>query len=107
MGYIYLAVAIVSEIIGTSLLKNTMGFTKLIPVLEVLICYFICLFALSKAVNYLPLGVTYAIWGAVGIIAITGISIFVLKEPTNLPTLIGVGLIVIGTVLVNIFGTGH
>ncbi|MEI5992722.1 DMT family transporter [Candidatus Enterococcus mansonii] len=107
LGYVYLVIAIISEVIATNLLKATDGFSKLLPSLECLIVYIVCFYSLSKAITYIPLNVAYALWGAVGIILITLFSVIYWKEQINLPTIIGIGFIIIGTVLVNIFGTGH
>ncbi|EOI00722.1 hypothetical protein UAY_01825 [Enterococcus moraviensis ATCC BAA-383] len=112
MGYVYLFVAIISEVIATNLLKATDGFSKLWSSVECLVAYLICFYSLSKAIKYMPLNVAYALWGAIGIILITIFSVVYWKEQINVPTVIGIGFIgigfiVIGTVLVNVFGTGH
>ncbi|OJG96659.1 hypothetical protein RV18_GL002025 [Enterococcus termitis] len=103
----YLFVAIISEVIATNLLKATVGFTKLVPSVTCLVAYGICFYTLSKAINYMPLNVAYALWGAIGIVMITLFSVVYWKEQLNLPTMIGLGFILIGTILVNVFGTGH
>ncbi|MBM7690185.1 small multidrug resistance pump [Enterococcus sp. AZ170] len=107
IGYLYLFVAIISEVIATNLLKATDGFSKLLPSVECLIAYIVCFYSLSKAIKYMPLNVAYALWGAIGIILITIFSVIYWKEQINTPTIIGIGFIVIGTILVNTFGTGH
>ena len=107
IGYVYLFIAIISEVIATNLLKATDGFSKFLPSLECLVAYIVCFYSLSKAIKYMPLNVAYALWGAVGIILITIFSVVYWKEPINVLTVIGIGFIVIGTILVNIFGTGH
>ncbi|OJG71301.1 hypothetical protein RV12_GL001563 [Enterococcus quebecensis] len=100
-------VAIISEVVATNLLKATDGFSKLLPSVECLAAYVVCFYTLSKAIKYMPLNVAYAMWGAIGIILITFFSVIYWKEPINTPTIIGIGFIVIGTILVNVFGTGH
>lgn len=107
MAYMYLFIAIVSEVIATNLLKATNGFTKLFPTVSCLVLYFDCFYALSKAIKFMPLGVAYAVWGAVGVIFITLFSVFYWKESVNLPTIIGLSLIINGTILVNIYGGSH
>lgn len=107
VGYFYLGIAIFMEILATNLLKSTEEFTRLFPSLFCITAYTICFYSLAKAMRYLPLNVAYALWGAIGIIMITLFSVVYWKEPINLPTLIGIGFIVIGTVLVNFYGTGH
>ncbi|MEG0255377.1 MAG: multidrug efflux SMR transporter [Vagococcus sp.] len=106
-GYLYLLVAIVGEVIGTNLLKATDGFTKLMPTLYTIIAYVISFYFLSLSFKTIPISVAYAIWGAIGIILITTFSVIVWKEPLNAMTIVGLGFIIVGTILVNLFGTGH
>lgn len=102
-GYFYLALAIIGEIIGTNFLKATNNFHALIPSLICISSYCICFYSLALALNFIPLNIAYALWGAVGIILITATSYFIWKEPLNFPTLIGLILIIIGTVLVEYY----
>ena len=106
-GYLYLMVAIIGEVIGTNLLKSTDGFTKPLPTLYTIIAYVISFYCLSLSFKTLPIAVAYAVWGAIGIILITLFSVLVWKEPINLMTILGLGLIIAGTIIVNLFGTGH
>ncbi|BAL61914.1 membrane transporter of cations and cationic drugs [Melissococcus plutonius DAT561] len=105
MGYLYLFIAVICEILGTNLLKTTDGFTKPLQVAECLISYLFCFYTLLKAITFIPLSVAYASWGAIGIIIITLISVLYWKESINIPTLIGLAFIVIGTLLVNLYGS--
>lgn len=107
MGYLYLTLAIISEVIATNLLKGSLGFTKLSMSAMSLLVYGVCFYFLSKSLAYLPLNIAYALWGAVGILLITLFSIVYWKESINLPTALGIGLIIIGTLLVNYFGSSH
>lgn len=106
-GYFYLMIAIIGEVVGTNLLKATDGFTKLMPTIYTIIAYVISFYFLSLSFKTLPISVAYAIWGAIGIILITLFSVLVWKEPINLMTILGLSLIIAGTIIVNIFGTGH
>ena len=106
-GYLYLFVAIIGEVIGTNLLKSTDGFTRLLPTIYTVVAYVISFYFLSLSFKTFPISVAYAIWGAVGIILITLFSVLVWKEPINLMTVLGLGLIIAGTIIVNLFGTGH
>lgn len=106
-GYLYLMVAIIGEVIGTNLLKSTDGFSKLLPTLYTILAYVISFYFLSLSFKTIPIAVAYAVWGAIGIILITLFSVLVWKEPINLMTIIGLGFIIVGTILVNVFGTGH
>lgn len=106
-GYLYLLIAIIGEVLGTNLLKASDGFSKPIQSISAILIYSICFFALSKSMKYLPLNFTYAVWGAIGMILITLFSVFYWKEQINYQTIIGIGLILIGTIIVNIFATNH
>ena len=107
MNYLLLALAIVSELIGTSLLKYTDGFTKMYPTVATLLAYVVSFYCLSIVVKALAVNVVYAIWSGVGIVLVTLISVFVFHNSINYPTILGTGLIVIGVILVNMFGSGH
>ncbi|MDT2833732.1 multidrug efflux SMR transporter [Vagococcus carniphilus] len=106
-GYLFLLVAIIGEVIGTNLLKATEGFSKPLPTLYIIIAYVISFYFLSLSFKTIPISVAYAIWGAIGIILITIFSVVVWKEPLNGMTIVGLGFIIIGTIMVNLFGTGH
>ncbi len=101
---VYLAVAILSEIIATNALKLSEGFTKLLPSIIVIIFYGIAFYMLSLALKTIPLGVAYAIWSAVGTVGTVLIGVIVWKQSLNLPAIIGIALIVIGVILLNLFG---
>jgi small multidrug resistance pump len=101
-AYIFLAFAIVLEVLGTSFLKDTDGFTRLYPSLFVLLAFCICIYLMSHTMKFIPVGITYATWSGLGIVAITIISIFKYKQIPNIPTIIGLGLIVIGVTIVNL-----
>lgn len=102
-GYLYLAIAILGEIVGTNLLQTTKNFTIVKNSLFFILAYGICFYFLSLALNYIPLNVAYALWGALGIIVITCTSVLIWHEQLNVPTLIGLGFIIIGTLLVEYF----
>lgn len=80
MGYLYLALAISLELIGTTCLKYSEGFTKLYPSLATLAAYGLCFYLFSKSLLYLHLSIAYAIWCAIGIVAATLISVFFLMK---------------------------
>ena len=101
-AYIFLAFAIVLEVLGTSFLKDTDGFTRLYPSLFVLLAFCICIYLMSHTMKFIPVGITYATWSGLGIVAITIISVFKYKQIPNIPTIIGLGLIVIGVTIVNL-----
>src|SRR5690606_14690416 len=103
IAYSILGLAIVSEVAGSSLLPKTAGFTKVGPTIVVIVCYVIAFYLLSHVVKTIPLGVTYAIWSGVGIILTAAVSVFVYRLPLDWPALIGIGLIVSGVVVMNLF----
>lgn len=103
MNYILLLVSIGFEVLGTSLLKKTDGFTNLWPTLGTLTSYFICLFVLSHVLKRLPLSLTYATWGSVGLVLVTVAGIVFYHESISIQSIAGLVLVVSGTVLINIF----
>ncbi|HDU1405526.1 TPA: quaternary ammonium compound efflux SMR transporter QacG [Staphylococcus pseudintermedius] len=107
MHYLYLFISIATEIIGTSFLKTSEGFTKLWPALGTLLSFGICFYFLSLTIKFLPLNITYATWAGLGLVLTTIISVIVFKENVNLISIISIGLIVIGVVLLNVFGESH
>ena len=100
-AYIFLAFAIVLEITGTSFVKDTAGFTKWIPTIICLVTICFSYYLMSHVVGYIPVGITYATWSGLGIAAITIIGIFKYNQVPNIPTIIGLALIIIGVVIVN------
>ena len=101
-AYIFLVVAILLEITATSFLKDTQGFTKWIPSLVCIIAVSICMYLMSHVMKIVPVGITYATWSGLGIVAITIIGIIKYKQVPNLATIFGLSLIVIGVVIVNL-----
>ncbi|MBE9886067.1 quaternary ammonium compound efflux SMR transporter QacG [Enterococcus faecium] len=99
--------SIATEIIGTSFLKTSEGFTKLWPTLGTLLSFGICFYFLSLTIKFLPLNITYATWAGLGLVLTTIISVIIFKENVNLISIISIGLIVIGVVLLNVFGESH
>ena len=103
MNYLLLLVSIGFEVLGTSLLKKTDGFTNLLPTLGTLASYFICLFILSHVLKRLPLSLTYATWGSVGLILVTVAGIVFYHESISPTAIAGLILVISGTVLINVF----
>jgi small multidrug resistance pump len=101
-AYIFLGIAIVLEITGTSFVKDTEGFTRWIPTIICLVAICFSYYLMSHVVSYIPIGITYATWSGLGIAAITIIGIFKYKQVPNLATIIGLSLIIIGVVIVNL-----
>ena len=100
-AYFFLGIAIVLEITGTSFVKDTEGFTKWIPTIICLVTICFSYYLMSHVVSFVPIGITYATWSGLGITAITIIGIFKYKQIPNLPTIVGLALIIIGVIIVN------
>ena len=103
-AYIYLIIAVTTGIASNGFLKHTDGFTKLIPTSFCILSIVICIFCLSKAMITIPVGFTYATYGALTITAVTIFGIFKYNQIPNLYGTIGLALIVAGVVLLNVFG---
>lgn len=103
MKYVYLLLAIFFEIIGTSSIQASEQFSKWKPSLLVVICFVLAFFFLSQTLKSIPLGITYAIWSGIGIVAISIIGFVRFKQTLDLPAIIGIALIVIGVVIIQLF----
>ena len=101
-AYTLLIISILLEITATGSLKATEGFTKWIPSLVSVIAISGCMFLMSHAMKILPVGITYATWSGIGIVAITLVGIIKYKQMPNLATIFGLTLIVIGVIIVNL-----
>ena len=101
-AYILLMVSILLEITATGSLKATEGFTRWIPSLISVVAISICMFLMSHVMKILPVGITYATWSGIGIVALTLIGIIKYKQVPNLATIFGLALIIIGVVIVNV-----
>ncbi len=95
-GYLYLAVAILAEVVATTSLKAAEGFTRPLPSLLVVLGYGTSFYCLSLALKAVPVGVAYAIWSGVGIVLVTAIAAYLYRQVPDLPALLGMGLIVLG-----------
>jgi len=107
MAYLYLALAIIFELIGTSLLKASEGFSKLVPTFGVIIVFSLSFFFLSVSLKTIPLNIAYALWSGLGTVATVIISILIWKEKINAASIIGIALIIIGVAVLNLFGPAH
>ena len=100
MSYLYLAIAIVAEVIGTCSLKASAGFTRLVPSIIVSVGYVVAFFFLSLTLRTIPVGIAYAIWAGAGIALIVAAGAVYFQEIPDLPAIVGVALIVAGVVIV-------
>jgi small multidrug resistance pump len=102
-SYLFLFLAIISELTGTTFLKKSESFTKLVPTAITVVAMVLAFYFLSIAVRTIPIGTAYAIWSGVGIVFISIIGALVYKQIPDLPAMIGIALIVAGVVIVNVF----
>jgi len=101
-AYIFLALGIGFELISTSFLKDTDGFTKFYPSLICITALCVCVYLLAHTMKFIPVGIVYATWAGLGIVGITIIAVFKYKQVPNIPTIIGLFLIVIGVAVVHL-----
>ena len=104
MGYIYLVLAIITGIASNGFLKTTEGFTKLSPTIFCVTSIVICLYCISKAMTVIPVGFTYATYGALTITAVTLFGILKYNQTPNISGIVGLILIIAGVLLLNVFG---
>jgi len=109
LTYAYLAISIVAEVIATSALKASEGFTRLVPSVVVAIGYAISFYFLSLTLRVLSVGIVYAIWSGVGIVLISAIGWVLYGQKLDAAALVGMSLIIAGVVVVNLLSssTGH
>ncbi|MGP5310867.1 DMT family transporter [Vreelandella alkaliphila] len=103
MTFVYLVLAIVAEVVATSALKSSMGFTRPLPSIMVVVGYGVAFYLLSLVLRTLPVGIAYAIWAGLGIVLVTLVGIVVFGEKPDLPAVIGISLIVAGVVILQVF----
>lgn len=109
LAYSLLGLAIITEVIGSTFLIKSEGFSKLFPSIMVVVLFSIAFYLLSQVIKTIPLGIAYAIWGGVGIVLTAIVGYFVFKQTLDAPALIGIALIVSGVAVINLFSqsTGH
>lgn len=103
MKWIYLAIAIIGEVLATSALKESQGFTKLVPSIIVIIGYSIAFYCLSLTLKEVSVGVAYAIWAGVGMFLIVLIGYFRFDQKLDLAAVLGITLIAAGVIVINAF----
>jgi len=103
MVYVYLAIAIIAEVIATSALKASHEFTRLIPSLIVLTGYIVAFYFMTLTIRTLPIGITYAIWSGLGIVLISIAGAIFYKEIPDIPAMIGITLIILGVGVIHIY----
>ncbi|WP_410812291.1 DMT family transporter [Micromonospora sp. 067-2] len=104
MAYVLLGIAIAAEVLATSLIKATAGFSRIGPTVACLGGYLLAFILLAQAVKVIPVGVAYAVWSGLGTATIVAIGAVFLDEPVGLAKLVGIALIIGGVVIVNLAG---
>ena len=100
-GYALLSIAILAEVFGSSMLKRTEGFKKIVPTIGVIVGYVVAFYTLSLSLQTLPLGLAYAIWAGVGTALTALVGVVFYKEEMNLKKSVGILLIIGGVALLN------
>ncbi len=103
MKWVYLVVAVCGEVLGTTALKSSEGFSRLAPSLIVVIGYGIAFYFLSLTLDKIPVGISYALWSGIGIVLISIIGWLFLGQRLDLAAMIGIGFIIVGVAVINLF----
>lgn len=107
MSWLILALAIVLEVLGTTSMKLSEGFSKLVPSVGVIFFYGLAIIALTFAVNRLHVSVAYAVWSGLGTALVATIGILVFEESLTAVKAVALGLIIVGVMMLNLFGEAH
>ena len=105
MPFAHLALAILAEVVGTSALKASNGFTVWAPSAVVIVAYSVSFYFLSLALRTIPVGVAYAIWSGVGIVLISAIGWVAFRQRLDAAALAGIGLIIAGVAVIHLFSS--
>jgi small multidrug resistance pump len=105
MQYLYLAFAIVAEVVATSFLKASNQFTRPLPSLIVVVGYGASFYALSVVLRTVPVGIVYAIWSGAGIVLVAIVAFYFYRQALDLPAMVGMALIIAGVATINAFST--
>ncbi len=105
MQWIFLSIAIVSEVIGTSFLKSSEGLTRLVPSIVVIVSYAAAFYFLSLTLKTMPVGIAYAVWAGVGIALIAMIGWLIFGQSLDVAAIVGICMIAAGIVILNVFSS--
>ncbi len=103
LHYLYLSIAILAEVLGTSMLKAAEGFTRFVPGAASVIAYCVALYFLSLTLKTIPTGIVYAIWSGIGIVLIASVAWLFQGQKLDAPAIIGMALIILGVIVMNLF----
>ena len=101
--WLYLGLAIISEVAATSFLKSSEGFTKLVPSVIVVVGYCLAFYFLSLTLEEIPIGVAYAVWSGVGIAALAVVSVVFFDQKLDIAGIVGFALIILGVIVLRVF----
>lgn len=101
-NYAFLAIAIIAEVIGTSALKASEGFSNLLPSILVVVGYGVAFYCLSMTLRTLPVGIAYAVWSGAGIVLVSLLGWMLYGQKLDLWAMLGIGLIISGVVILNL-----
>lgn len=109
MNFLHLIAAIACEVVATSALKASEGFSRLWPSAIVVVGYGLAFYFLSLTLRTMPVGIAYAIWSGLGIVLISAVGWLLFRQTLDLPALLGIGLILAGVLVINLFSrtAGH
>lgn len=102
IAYVYLAVAIIFEVMGTTFLAKSEQFTRLVPTLMMFVLYVVSFYALAQTLKAIPLGIAYALWGGLGIVLTSLVGLFIFKQTLDTPAVVGIAMIVGGVIVMNL-----
>lgn len=105
LHYVYLVLAVAAETIGTTALQASNQFTRVGPTLLVVLAYGVAFYFLGIALKYIPVGIAYALWSGLGIVLIALIGFAVFGQVLDLAAILGLGLIIAGIVVIQLFST--
>jgi len=108
-GYIYLAIAITAEVIATTSMKALAGFSRPLPLFLVIAGYGLSFWMLALVVRTIPVGIAYAVWAGLGIVAVSIAAAVIYGQKLDLPAILGMALIIAGVAVIQLFSsnTGH
>jgi small multidrug resistance pump len=106
MSYVYLTIAIVSEVIATSALKASEEFSRLVPSLIVAVGYASAFYFLTLTLRTIPVGIAYALWSGLGVVLVSAAAWILYRQTLDAPAIIGIGLITAGVIVINGFSSG-
>jgi small multidrug resistance pump len=103
MGYLLLAIAIVAEVVATTALKASEGFTRLAPSLVVAVGYAVAFYCLALVLQTIPVGIAYALWAGLGVVLVAVLGAVIYQQIPDPPAVIGIALIIAGVVVISLF----